>query len=154
MIQHPERREEKFKILLMKAIDGALTPEEKRDFERMLQTQPEYAQEWQQHARLKSLTRAMKFKEPPAEVWERYWHHIYNRLERGLAWILISIGLVAGMTLGAYHLVQVLLSEPELPWILKVGLGSFLAGVLALGFSVVREKWRMRKTDPYRYVKW
>jgi len=34
----------------------------------------------------------MELKKPSSEVWHIYWASVYNRLERRIGWILLSIG--------------------------------------------------------------
>ncbi len=36
----------------------------------------------------------VKLKKPPEEAWQLYWASVYNRLERRVGWILLSIGAI------------------------------------------------------------
>ncbi|MFQ5639792.1 MAG: hypothetical protein ACE5IR_17555 [bacterium] len=90
-----QSQEKQFKVLLMQAMDNELTPDEKREFERFLETFDECKHGWQQFEKLKAVTRDMKFKSPPEEVWDKFWANVRHRLERGSAWILFSIGSIS-----------------------------------------------------------
>ena len=39
----------------------------------------------------------VEHKKPPKEVWKFYWVSVYNRLERRIGWILLSIGAITSM---------------------------------------------------------
>jgi len=82
----------------------------------------------------------MKYKEPSDEVWERYWSKVYNRLERGLGWILTSIGAMILLFYGGFKAVESLIKNPTLTIFLKVAILVLLAGVVILFVSVVRER--------------
>jgi len=88
----------------------------------------------------------MKYKEPPGEVREGYWSRVYNRLERGLGWILTSIG---AMSLLFYKAIESLIKDPTLAVFLKVVILILLAGVVILFVSVVRERIFSYKKDKY-----
>ncbi|MFQ5771319.1 MAG: hypothetical protein ACE5HX_12325 [bacterium] len=141
-----------FQSLLMKAVDGEITPEERAEFNRFIHKYSECQQEWQQFKQLKEVTRTMKFKSPSLEVWDNYWLHVYNRLERGVAWILFSIGCIILLTYGGFKAVEAIIADPQLEGIVKAGLILAIAGLVILLVSVVREKLFTRKSDPYKEV--
>ncbi len=91
----------------------------------------------------------MKYKEPPDEVWERYWSKVYNRLERGLGWILTSIGAISLLFYGGFKAIESLIKDPTLAVFLKVAILVLLAGVVILLVSVVRERIFVYKKDKY-----
>jgi len=74
-------QEKQFQVLLMKALDNELTPDERREFERFLETFNACKYGWQQFEKLKAVNERMKFKIPCAEVWDEYWFNVNNRLE-------------------------------------------------------------------------
>lgn len=82
----------RFHLLLMAALDRELSPEDEREFKNFLAISPDCQREWEEYQKLKEATVQLKFMQPPEEVWDRYWLNVYNRIERGLGWILISIG--------------------------------------------------------------
>jgi len=93
--------------------------------------------------------KSMKHKEPPDEVWEKYWSRFYNRLERGLGWILISIGAMILLFYGGFKAVESLVKDPTLAIFLKVAILLLLAGLVILFVSVVRERIFTYKKDKY-----
>ena len=147
-----ETNQERNQILLMKAVDGELTNQEKLEFEGLLRQQPQLRKELQQYKNLKEVTQNMKFKSPPAEIWDKYWLGIYNRLERGIAWILFSLGVIILLTYGGFKGVEAIIADQNLALIVKVGLVLSIAGVMILLVSVVREKLYTHMRDPYREI--
>ena len=144
--------QERFHILLMSAVDDELTGSEQTEFERLVKKYPEFEKEYQNYQKLKEVTQNMKFKSPPAETWDRYWINIYNRIERGIAWIIFSIGSVILITYGLFKAVESIIADPQLEGIIKVGILAVIAGLVILLVSVLREKLFTRKSDPYKEV--
>ena len=91
----------------------------------------------------------MKYKEPPDEAWERYWPKVYNRLERGLSWTLISIGAMILLFYGGFKAVESLIKYPTLALFLKVAILVLLAGLVILFVSVLRERIFTYGKDKY-----
>jgi len=143
---------ERFHSLLMGAVDAELTSEEQAEFDRLVAKYAEFQEEWQQYQKLKEVTQTMKFKSPPDEVWDRYWVNIYNRFERGITWILVSIGSVILLTYGLFKAVESLLADTQVVGIVKIGILLALAGAVILLISVLREKLFIKKSDPYKEV--
>ncbi|MBM4160696.1 MAG: hypothetical protein FJ217_06325 [Ignavibacteria bacterium] len=139
--------------LLMKALDGALTDAERVEFEQLLSASSTLRDEWQSLKRVKEVTMTMKFKRPAEETWDHYWAGVYARIERGLAWLLISIGAAIFLAVGIYQMVLSLLEDVATPLYLKIGVGAVALGFAILVVSVLREKWNTWKTDKYKEVK-
>lgn len=144
---------EKFQILLMKAVDEDLSKNESSEFERFIAEYPECRLEWRQQKKIKEVTKNMKFKNPPQEVWDRYWVNVYNRLERGVAWIVFSLGFVILLTYGGFKAVEAIIADPQLAGIVKMGVILSIGGLVLLLVSVLREKIFMFRRDPYKEVK-
>jgi hypothetical protein len=113
-MQLPDSEKEKFRMLLMAAVDGEISGEEKSRFEQYVDQYPECREEWQRYSKLKEVTKTMQFTKPQAEVWDRYWVGIYNRLERGLGWIVFSLGCVILLTYGGFKAVEAIIADPSL----------------------------------------
>ena len=143
---------ERFRILLMGEIDGELTSQESAELHDVLRRYPELAKERNEFHKLKEVTKTMAFKTPPKEVWDKYWINIYNRIERGIAWILVSIGAIILITWSLFRAVESMLEDTQLVGIVKVGIVLALAGFVILIVSVLREKLIIRKTDPYKEI--
>jgi len=144
--------EKRFQVLLMKAVDEALSPAEKDEFDALLQASPGRQEEWDSMRAIKTITNKMTLKEPAKEVWDMYWTNTYNRLERGLAWLLITIGAVLLTGYSGFVFFESFFPDPNIPIIVKGGVILLLGGLMALSLSVLREKIFTRKSDPYKEV--
>ena len=94
----------------------------------------------------------MKFKPFPEMFWDEYWENVYNKIERGIGWILFSLGAIILLAYGAYEMLQDFFLNPQKPMIEKVGLGLLLLGLIIVFVSVLREKLMIRKVDKYRRI--
>ncbi|MDZ7371457.1 MAG: hypothetical protein ONB12_09825 [candidate division KSB1 bacterium] len=143
---------EKFERLMTAALDGELNADEQREFEALLAEDEALQKEFLQYKQLKEVALTMKLKMPSQEVWDRYWLDVYNRIERGISWVLISIGAAVLLAYGGYKLVEEILRDTSLNWAVRLAMLSLIAGLALLLVSVAREKWFTRKSDPYKEV--
>lgn len=143
---------DRFQILLMGAIDRELTEQDRTEFEFMIQNNSEFNKEYEQYKKLKEVTNSMKFKSPPAEVWDKYWLGIYNRIERGIGWIIFSIGFILLSSYAIYKFIMSLITDPNLDSFVKFGVLTLVTGLVILIVSVFREKLTMRHSDPYKEI--
>ena len=150
--QTKTRDQERFQQLLMGALDNELPSDELLEFNVLVRQYPEFKTELEQYRHLKEVTQSMKFKSPKQEVWDNYWMRVYNRIERGIAWIIFSIGAVILITYGLFKAVEAIIADPQLEFIIKIGIIAVLAGLVILFVSVVREKLFVRKSDPYKEI--
>jgi len=146
----PQAQRERFQRLLMAAIDGELDDQSRLQFEHFVQHYPECQAEWRKYAKLKEVTQTMQFKNPPPEVWENYWRSVYNRLERSLGWILLSLGAVILLTYGGFKAIEALLADTEIELVMKIAILAVIAGAAVLLVSVLREKLFTARTDKYQ----
>lgn len=144
---------ERFESLVMAAVDGELDQRGKIEFDALIQEHPELAGEFMQFKRIKEVTRAMRMKSPADEVWDTYWYGVYNRIERNIGWILLSVGAIILMTYGLYRFVISLFADQQIEVFVKIAIISVLAGAVILLISVLREKLSIRRKDPYKEVK-
>lgn len=84
---------------------------------------------------------------------DRFWLGVYSRLERGLAWILVSVSAALLLGYWAYEFAAVFLADAEVPVIVRVGAAGLLLGLLLLLLGLVRERVRARAADPFRRVR-
>jgi anti-sigma factor RsiW len=143
---------DRFRQLLTRALDDELAPGEREEFDRLLAASSERQAEWAAQKQLKEATMKLKFAEPPPEVWDGYWTGVYRRLERGIGWILVSLGAMVLLFYGGYELVDEILADRHLPILIKTAILAALAGGTILFVSVLREKLFTRKTDKYREI--
>ncbi len=134
-------------------LDDELDPEERRAFEEQLARDPELAAEVDATRKLKSMIGGMRLRELPDKAWDDYRERTYNRVERRVAWILVSIGAMVLVGYGLYEFVVWLASGAELAWWIRVAIGAVCVGAAVLFVSVARERLFMWKRDPYKEVK-
>jgi hypothetical protein len=91
-------------------------------------------------------------KEPPKEVWKMYTETVYNRLERGIGWILVSIGAMILLFFTGYHALKEVILDPGLPLVVKGGILCGLAGVIVLLVSLIRERVFVNKRERYKEI--
>ena len=143
---------DEYRLLMMKYLDGELDREAAKTVEQHLASCSECRREWDSMQKLKAITSKMQFTQPEEEVWKMYWDQVYNRVERGLGWILASIGAIFLLAYGAFHFVQDFLKSPDEPLAIKVGISTAILGVIILFISVLRERLFIRKTDKYKEI--
>ncbi len=143
-----ERNEE----LLMQALDGELGPDGRRELDGLLADNPELREEWERLSRLKEVTGNMKLRNPPEELWAGYWTSVYSRFERGLAWILVSIGAIVLLSWGAWEFVQDLMADGDLPTFVKWSILALIVGLVMLLVSVLRHRIFVSQSDPYKEI--
>ena len=143
---------ERARRLMMAALDGEISPEERRELDGMLETNSEIREEWEQMNRVKEVTSAMALREPPEEVWGEYWTSVYNRTERGIGWLLLSLGSIVLLGYGAWKWAEAVFRTEDLPLLPKVAILGVAFGLSVLVVSVIREKLFTKKHDPYKEV--
>ena len=135
--------------LMMAALDGECSAEDRRELEEMIAARPELRQEWQRLTRLQEVTVTMALRQPPEEVWDRYWTSVYNRVERGIAWLLVSAGAIVLGAWAAWRWVEELFADTGTPLPIRLAILAVAVGLLILAVSVVRERWFVHRHDPY-----
>lgn len=139
--------------LMMAALDGEITPDERRELDGMLARHPELRREFESMSRVKEVTGAMTYREPPEETWDRYWTSVYNRIERGIGWILVSVGSVVLLAYGAWKWLEAVWGAAGLPPVVKFAIMAVATGLLVLAVSVIREKLFTYRDDPYKEIR-
>lgn len=138
--------------LMMAAVDGELTAEQRAALDARLAADPQLAAEMRRLERLKEVTSMTQIESLPEEHWKVYWQDVYNRVERGAGWVLASLGFIVLASYGLWHAVGELLADTSIPLFLKIAIFSLGAGILVLFVSALREKLFTRKHDPYKEV--
>ena len=95
----------------------------------------------------------MALTEPQDELWQQYWKNIYNRFERTLGWILLSVAAIILLIYGGFKLIEEIIQDPTVDVVLKVGLVALIGGLAILFVSVLRERLYLRKKDPYKDIR-
>jgi len=144
---------EQARILMMGQLDGELNEAESRQLSEHLSDCESCSQQYEAFVQLKKGTSEMKFKPLPEMYWDEYWTHVYNKIERGISWILVSIGAILVLAYSLYQAMDEFFHNPAEPLIMKIGVGVLILGMIVLFISVIREKLMVRTVDKYRSVK-
>ncbi len=86
------------------------------------------------------------------EIFDEYWTHVYNRIERATGWVILSIGTIITLTYAAYMMLKTFFYDESEPMVLKFGVAFLAIGLIIVFVSVLREKLRIRKSDKYRRI--
>lgn len=143
---------QRIRELISSFYDGELNEEQKRMVEEHLKECPECKKEFEETAKLEEVMSKMELKKPPEEAWRLYWASVYNRLERRIGWILLSIGAMILLFFGGYKAVEGIIQDPTTPFLLKAGILVSLGGVAVLLVSLIREQFFVRKRERYKEV--
>jgi hypothetical protein len=139
-------------LKIMALVDDELPEDEKKQICAHIKTCTTCAREYASLTKLKGVTGEMKMKKLPEFYWDEYWQHIYNRIERGISWLLISIGTIIILGYVLWQALGELIADEQINPLVKGGIFILLIGVLILLVSVIREKIMVRKVDRYREV--
>jgi predicted anti-sigma-YlaC factor YlaD len=138
---------------MMGYLDNELDEAQKFSFEQHVQSCKECAAEFEQFKKLKNVTDSVKFAEPEDVLWENYWSGVYNRFERGLGWLLMSVTGIALIIFGLFKLVEGIVKDPNVELILKIAILALLAGLAVMFVSILRERLYFWKKDRYKDVR-
>ena len=144
--------EERVRQLMMAEVDREISGKGRLELESALEDDPDLRDELETFQRLKEVTDTMTPLKPPGETWDSYWEHVYRRLERGIGWVLVSLGTITVGTWGLWTLVKEVIQDTTMPVYIRWGVLALLAGGVILFVSVVRERLFLQKSDPYKDV--
>jgi predicted anti-sigma-YlaC factor YlaD len=142
-----------FKPLLMGYLDEELTELEAQRVERHLQKCGDCTNELQEFRKLKEVTHDMRVITPEDKHWDQYWASVYNRLERKVGWILVSIGSIILLAYAIYTLAETFIFGRNIPILIRVGVIALVGGFCTLLISVLRERLFISKSDKYERIK-
>ena len=138
-----------FQCLITGYLDDELSADQRQELKAHLADCPNCRAELAEMKTLKEGLAMITFREPGDAELERYWGAVYNRLERGVGWILFSLGAIALLSYGTFTLVEEVITDPTIGWIVKIGVSALLAGLVVLFVSLLRERLMLRKSDKY-----
>lgn len=141
---------ERVQQLMMAALDGEIPADEQRELDALIAAHPDVAHEWRRFQRLKEVTTGMSLRTPPEETWDRYWQSTYRRTERGIAWLLVSIGAIVLFSYWAWHAVLAFFEPGSEPLGIRLAIAAVTIGMVILAVSVIREKIFTNRRDPYQ----
>lgn len=138
--------------LMMRALDDELTVEERAEFNSWLAREPESLEEWKRLSRAREVMMGMKLRNPPEEVWDGYWTSVYSRVERGVAWLLVSVGAIIVGGWAIWKWIEALLHDTAMPAPVRYSMIALFVGLLILLVSVARHRFNVSKSDPYKDI--
>jgi len=142
-----------YKEMLMGYLDNELEAEQAKDLEKHLAGCARCSKEVQELRKLKEITEGVTLVEPEDRLWQEYWGSIYNRLERGIGWILFSVAGILLVIYGGFKGIEGVIKDPSVGLILKAALLALIAGIAVLFVSVLRERLYFWRKDRYRDVR-
>ena len=146
-------KHKEIKIMISAFLEGELNDEEKKQVEKHLAECTECQREYKELNQLEEVLSKMEFKKPSKEIWDVYWSSVYNRLERKIGWILLSIGLIILIFAGVYPALKGFITDPDKPLFLKIGLISVIGGGIIVFVSILREHLFFWKKERYKEIK-
>jgi hypothetical protein len=142
-----------YRDLMMAYLDEELDEHQRKAFEGHLASCRECSEELAQFQRLKTLTDSVPFAECEDRIWEQYWGNVYNRVERGLGWMIFSIAAIGLVAFAGWKAIETIIQDPAVSLFLKVLLLALTAGVAILFVSVLRERLFFWKRERYKDVR-
>jgi hypothetical protein len=139
--------------MIMGYLDNELGAEQKKELEKHLAGCAQCSKELEELRRLKEITEGVTLAEPEDRLWQQYWASIYNRIERGLGWIIFSAAAILLIIYGGFKAIEEFVRDPSVELIVKVGLVALIAGMAVLFVSVLRERLYFWKKDRYKDVR-
>jgi predicted anti-sigma-YlaC factor YlaD len=144
---------EDYKDLMMGYLDEELSAEQIRQFEEHLRACKDCKAQLQEFRQLKAITDQMTLIEPEDRLWKQYWDGIYNRVERGIGWIIFSVAAILLIIYGGFKAIEALITDPTVGLLLKIAMVALIAGLAILFVSVLRERIFFWSKDRYRNVR-
>ena len=140
---------ERARTLMMAALDDEISDAERSELKTLIAAAPDLDAEWRRLARVKEVTGGLTLQPLPEEMWDRYWASVYVRVERGLAWILVSAGAIVLTAYAVWRAVSAFLADTGEPLFVRVSIAAVAVGGTILLLSVAREKFWLSRRDPY-----
>jgi len=140
------------KKLISSYHEDVLNSTQKKQVEEHIADCPECRHEFEEMRKFEEVMDKMELKKPPKEMWQVYWSSVYNRLERRIGWIFLSIGAIILLFFGGYKMVESIIVDPSLSLLFKVGILAALAGLVVLLVSIGRERLFVQKRERYKEV--
>ncbi len=143
---------ERFIYLMENYLDKNLNKDEEAEFFKLVENDDNLKKEFEEQKRVKEVLSKMMLKNPSREIWDSYWLGIYNRIERGFAWIVISIGAILVLGFSVIKFIETLYLDSAVPLIMKIGIYTLSFGFVILIISLLRERIFSIKHDKYREI--
>lgn len=138
----------KYKKLLMGLIDDELTSEEISDVQKHLNRCADCRREYDQLKDTAVKIKKVSFEEPQDKVLKKLWKSPFSRFTKISGLFMVIGGWVA---LLIYGLIESFRQTDE-PVFTKIAIAAIFIGFFVLLTTVIRERIRTFKTDPYKEV--
>ncbi len=138
-----------YKHLMMGLMDNELTPEETADINQHMVRCETCRKEFDALCQSHSELSAVSYYGPADNELDRIWKSPFSRFTRNSGLLLVIIGWVALIIYALYEFLTTD-TEPALPKIATIGI---IIGLVVLLLTVLRDRIRAFKTDPYKEVK-
>ena len=142
-----------YKDFMMGYLDNELDDAQRRAFEAHLASCSDCRKEIEEFTKLTQITDNVTLVEPEDRLWQQYWGGLYNRIERGIGWMVFSVAGILLLIYGGFTAIETVIRDPTVSTLLKVGLLALLAGLAILFVSVVRERIYFWSRDRYKEVR-
>ena len=143
---------DEIEVKVMALLDGELSEQDTMTVKKHLRSCERCSAEFNSLKKLKEVTDSMKMKKLPEYYWDDYWTHVYNRIERGISWLLISLGAIIVLAFAGWEAITSLIADQDMNPLLKVGIIVLMIGTVILIVSILREKLLVKRIDKYREV--
>ena len=138
-----------YKHLMMGLMDNELTPEESADINNHLIRCESCRKEFDELSRSLSRLESETFFGPADDDLDRIWKSPFSRFTRNAGIFTVIAGWVILLLYSLFELIRSN-SEPALPRIATFGI---IIGFIILLYTVLSDRIRALKTDPYKEVK-
>ena len=142
-----------WKDMMMGYLDNELDEEQKKKFEEHLKGCLECTKELKGFKDIKAITDEVALAEPEDKIWQDYWSGVYNRIERGIGWIVLSVAAIILFIFCGFKLIEKIIENPQVEFVFKLGLVLLIIGLAILLVSVLRERLYFWKKDRYKDVR-
>ncbi|MCD6117336.1 zf-HC2 domain-containing protein [bacterium] len=140
---------DKYKELMMGLIDNELNPEELREIKTHLERCDECRREYEELKEMSEEIPDLTFQSVHDKELDRIWKQPYSRLSKvsGLALVIASWVVLVGYSVFA------MFRESSEPKAVQIAIAASIIGFVVLLLSVLRDRIKSYKTDPYKEVK-
>ena len=144
---------ENYRHLMMGYLDKELSDLETQKLKLHLLECKHCYEEFSHFQEMQGVLETISIVTPEDKFWDGYWHGIYNRMERGLGWIITITGLIVLLSGGLiWILTDILLNKGEPVWF-RFGLFFTMVGFVVLLMSICRERYRVMKHERYKDIR-
>lgn len=139
---------ERVRELMEASLDGELTEDDLRELESHLSECESCRRELEDMRKLGDLLGTIELPRPSEEEMMKYWPSVYARIERGMGWSLLIIGVAIWVGYGVFAFI----TSPGVEAVTKLLIALPIVGVLMLLVSVIRERYHVSKRERYGEV--